>query len=295
MSKFYKTVIIGGKDVHIVDAHHFVLFPWAEIRRRLGSAPALISLDHHTDTMEAFRGHRCGESNGDFDAAEAMLPDLVAAINWESDETLNNTVERLRHDEHIHAALLSDVISIAFSINLSSQTPSNEEETYWSEVSQRFEREMRGEDLGPVLDRPNPPYTYIRPENGMFEICSICAIGCEKTPHDDACEVERDNQALESIYLDHELVTANAMANTIGMDSVEAAPYILDIDLDYFHSERAINPDDPEVFYRLVRNSIAITVAREPECVEELRHDDSDITADSLLARLIKHIETAMA
>ncbi len=295
MSKFYKTVIIGGKDVHIVDAHHFALFPWAAMRRRLGSAPTLISLDHHTDTMEAFRGHRCAESNGDFDAAEAMLPDLVAAINWESDETLISTVALLQHDEHIHAAFLSRVISISFSINLSSQTPSNEEETYWSEVSQRFEREMQGEYLIPVLVRPNPPYTYMRPKNGMFEICSICAIGCEKVPHDDACEVEQANQALESIYLNHELVTANAMANSVGMDSVEAVPYILDIDLDYFHSKRAINPDDPEVFYRLIRNSIAITVAREPKCVEELRHNGSDVTADSLLARLIEHIEAAMA
>lgn len=294
MSNLYKTIVIGGKDVHIVEAHHFALFPWAAIRRGRDSAPTLISLDHHTDTMEAFRGHRCAESNGDFDAAEGMLANLVAAINWESDETLIVTVERLCHDEHIHAAILSKIISSAFSINLCNQTYSIEEEKYHDEVTQQFERELQGEYIGSKLERPSPPYRYICPKDRMFEISSICAIGCEKMPHDDDCEVKRANQALESIYLNHELGTANAMANAIEMDSVEATPYILDIDLDYFHSEKAISPDDPEVFYRLIRNAIAITIALEPECVEELRHDDSDVTADSLLARLTEHIKSAM-
>jgi hypothetical protein len=46
---------------------------------------------------------------------------------------------------------------------------------------------------------------------------------------------------------------------------VEAKPFILDID--FFHSYKAINPDDVATFHWLVRNSIVVTV---PECVQEL-------------------------
>jgi hypothetical protein len=47
---FHKKITIGGKDVYIVESHHCVLEPWAEIRRCLSAEPALLTLDHHTDT-----------------------------------------------------------------------------------------------------------------------------------------------------------------------------------------------------------------------------------------------------
>ena len=63
---------------------------------------------------------------------------------------------------------------------------------------------------------------------------------------------------------------------------------------DYFHSEKSINPTDTTAFYRLIRNSVAITIATEPECVEALRLDGSNVTASMLLERLKEHIKAAM-
>jgi hypothetical protein len=84
------------------------------------------------------------------------------------------------------------------------------------------------------------------------------------------------------------------MAKAIGLSNVDAKPYILDIDLDYFHSEKSINPTDTTAFYRLIRNSVAVTIATEPECVEYLRLDGSAVTAPMLLDRLKEHIKAAM-
>jgi hypothetical protein len=304
MTQYYETAIIGGKNVYIVEAHHFALFPWAEIRRNLRVAPTLITLDHHTDTMDAFRVHCAVKSNGNSEVSKAMLENLTASIDWKSDETLRPTVNALRHDEHIHAAFLSGIISIAFAINLSDQTPSIEQINHRAAIATRYaerlNRAKQGQCLGsdlefPPLASPEPPYTYNRPDNGMFTIHSICSIGCEKLPHDDDCVIARDNEVLESIFLDHGLATAKCMAESVGMESAEASPYILDIDLDYFHSSEAINPQNPSTFYRLIRNAVAITVARESKCVDDLRHEDSDVTANSLLERLLRHIEDAIA
>lgn len=76
---------------------------------------------------------------------------------------------------------------------------------------------------------------------------------------------------------------------------LEETVYILDVDLDYFRTAKAIRPDDPSVFRRLVRHAKAVTVALEPECVKDGRLPKEKITAKSLLADLLGHIEAAMA
>ena len=72
-------------------------------------------------------------------------------------------------------------------------------------------------------------------------------------------------------------------------------PYILDIDLDAFHTRRAINPYDPSTFYRLIKNAVAITIATEVECVKEEWLDDEDqMNSDDLLQQLLVHINKAL-
>ena len=84
------------------------------------------------------------------------------------------------------------------------------------------------------------------------------------------------------------------MSRSVGIDHLEAQPYILDIDLDVFHSRQAIEPADRTTFYRLIRNAVAITVATEAECVEDLKFDGETIDAEFLLARLMEHIKAAL-
>ena len=43
-------------EIAIVEAHHQVITHWSDLRRTLNAAPAVWTLDYHTDTMPCFRG-----------------------------------------------------------------------------------------------------------------------------------------------------------------------------------------------------------------------------------------------
>lgn len=288
LTDLFRRQDIYGKDVYVVDDHHQALVPWALIRRRLERAPNLITIDHHTDVHEAFLGHahlETYESGGD---AWALARELVKRIDWQDDQSLLWAIERLRHDEHIDAATLSGILSYAFCIQLSDSAgnPSVEEQAYDADRQARWPQP-------PMLQPPSRPMTYEDPENHIFVISHDCAIGCNRMPHNDDCVVEHGNMIIESIYLDDQLTRGAEMSRCVGIDHLEAQPYILDIDLDAFHSRQAIEPVDRTTFYRLIRNAVAITVATEAECVDELKFDGEAIDADFLLAKLVEHIKAA--
>ena len=290
LSSLFKHLDFGGKDVYVVDDHHYALAPWALMRRRLGRAPNLITLDHHTDVHEAFLGHahlETYESGGD---AWALARDLVKRIDWQNDQSLLWAIEHLRHDEHIDAATLSGVLNYAFCIQLSDHggNPSIEQQEYDADRQARWPQPTK-------LPPPRRPMTYEDPANHIFVISHDCAIGCSRMPHNDDCVVEHGNMIIESAYLDDQLARGAEMSRGVGIDHLESQPYILDIDLDAFHSRQAIDPADRTTFYRLIRNAVAITVATEAECVEELKFDGEAIDADFLLARLLDHIQAANA
>lgn len=280
--------IICGKDIYVVDDHHQALAPWSLIRRRLNQAPNLVTIDHHTDVHEAFLGHAHLETYEDGGDAWALAKELVKRIDWQDDQSLLWAIERLHHDEHINAATLSGILNYAFCIQLSDSggNPSIERQAYDADRQERWPQP-------PTLPRPSRPMSYEVPENHIFVISHDCAIGCTRMPHNDDCVVEHGNMIIESTYLDDQLARGAEMSQCVGIDHLEALPYILDIDLDAFHSQQAIEPVDPLTFYRLIRNAVAITIATEAECVEELKFDDEPINANMLLDQVLGHIETA--
>lgn len=289
LSTLFKHQDVCGKDVYIVDDHHYALAPWALIRRRLGRAPNLITIDHHTDVHEAFLGHAHLETYENGGDAWALARDLVNRIDWQDDQSLLWAVEHLRHDEHVDAATLSGILNYAFCIQLSDHggNPSIEQQEYDADRQARWPQP-------PKLPPPHRPMTYEDPPNHIFVISHDCAIGCSRMPHNDDCVVEHGNMVIESIYLDDQLARGAEMSRCVGIDHLESQPYILDIDLDAFHSRQAIEPADRTTFYRLIRNAVAITVATEAECVDELKFDGEAIDADFLLARLVEHIKAAI-
>lgn len=289
LSTLFKHQDVCGKDVYIVDDHHYALAPWALIRRRLGRAPNLITIDHHTDVHEAFLGHAHLETYENGGDAWALARDLVNRIDWQDDQSLLWAVEYLRHDEHVDAATLSGILNYAFCIQLSDHggNPSIEQQEYDADRQARWPQP-------PKLPPPHRPMTYEDPPNHIFVISHDCAIGCSRMPHNDDCVVEHGNMVIESIYLDDQLARGAEMSRCVGIDHLESQPYILDIDLDAFHSRQAIEPADRTTFYRLIRNAVAITVATEAECVDELKFDGEAIDADFLLARLVEHIKAAI-
>jgi hypothetical protein len=285
----HKLQVINTKEIYIIESHHHALLPWAYVRRRLHESPLLITLDYHTDNNPAFYKFRQGDSIGFPDDFEEQLNPLISAIDYLDDATIEKAISNLDFDEHIHTAISAGILKYAFAINLWDQTESVEEKSYSQQIRQNHSNRLIG--LQPIpLSLPARPFTYAIPEDGIFTICTTCLPSCPKHSHDQECSDLRDNHVLESFYLEHELGVAREMSQAVGISNIEELPYILDIDLDYFHSERAVEPDDYDTFYRLIRNSEAITVALEPECVEELKHGESAIDSNYLLNKVLEHI-----
>ncbi|MBR2625094.1 MAG: UPF0489 family protein [Lentisphaeria bacterium] len=82
------------KEGFIVAYHHEVLPAWERCSVLLGKAPAVLSLDFHTDVLNC--------------AARGVLP-----------ETVPEALDKLHHDEHFDWALRAGIISRAVIISLS--------------------------------------------------------------------------------------------------------------------------------------------------------------------------------
>lgn len=291
LSEEFEHRLIKGKDIYVVEAHHHALAAWALVRRASARPPNLITIDHHTDTHEAFLGYAWMEHyEHRTDDEVALRAQLIARIDWRDDASLQAAIARLRHDEHISAATQSGVLDQAYCIQLSDSGgfQSREEEAFAADRIARW-------PAAPTLPVPTRPMTYAATAERMYVIPAPCYIGCATRPHNDDCVIRHALEIVEARYLEDQLARGSEISRSFGLPSLEAAPYILDIDLDAFHSRKAVTPDDPSTLHRLIRNAVAVTIATEPECVDDLWHDEADrMYTDELLAELIKHIEAAL-
>lgn len=291
LNGFFEHRTIKGKDIYVVDDHHKALAAWALVRRTMPAAPNLITIDHHTDTNGAFHGYAYWETyNGRVKNAEVYRVGLVTQIDWRCDKSIANAIANLRHDEHIDAATCSDTLNNAFCIQLSDSrgTSSVEERAFAQSARENWPNP-------PTEPKPQRPMTYNATANRIYPLPFECFIGCQSMPHNNACHVRHSNEIIESRYLDDQLARGAEISSGFGLPNPESAPYILDVDLDAFHTRRAINPDDSSTFYRLIKNAVAITIATEAECVAEEWLDDADqITSDELLEKLLSHISNAL-
>lgn len=295
LDDLYELREVRGKRVFVVDDHHKALAAWSVVRRERQDAPILITFDHHTDTHEAFLGaaseSRASERSGyDHEVMESERAKMVKILGWKTDDEVLASVAQLRHDEHIDAAAECGILRASFSIQLSDSggTPSKEEAAYAAKRSAAYPVPL-GE--GP----PEPPFTFAA-SNNVFVVGHDCFIGCEAKPHTETCLNVHYSQVLETVYVEDQLARAATMARCIGIEGgLESVPYILDVDLDVFHTAASIAPQDASAFHRLVRGAVAITIATEPSCVKELWRDKNVLTADDLLERLLGHIDLALA
>lgn len=291
LDTYFKSHAIQGKDIYVVDDHHKVLAAWVLVRRSLDTAPNLITIDHHTDTYEAFLGHAHWEAyEGRVADQEEFRLGLVARIDWRSDESVAEAIGRLRHDEHIDAATCSGVLGDAFCIQLSDSgaTPSIEQLAFEKSMGENWPNPR-------TVPKPQRPMTYEPAANRIYALPFDCFIGCQARPHNDDCLVRQSDEIIEARYLDDQIARGSEISRCFGLPNIEAAPFVLDIDLDAFHTRRAIKPEDPSTFYRLIKNAVAITVATEAECVEEEWLDEeAQMNSDELLQELFGHINKAL-
>ena len=82
--------------IHIVSSHNEVLLPWAEFRLTTEekAAPCVLVLDHHTDVMPSFRDENA----------------VIEKDCWKDLSFMEETVKKLKHDEHFHFAVVSGLV-----------------------------------------------------------------------------------------------------------------------------------------------------------------------------------------
>jgi hypothetical protein len=284
---------INGKSVYTVVAHNAVLRAWAAIRSTLPEPPILITLDHHTDTRPAFCHYLCNTSQ--YRLHEHSVEHLIHLANAESRRinvtdaaSVDRAIQCLRNDEHIDAAIRGGLLAHAYVISYDahfSGTPPQRVQRLG--IEERLRLSLSGVDFNDG--------DYEAPESKIFEVGSGCAVGCEKSPHDDDCHVEHRAQAIESDYLRMKLEQIGRMSRAFGIEDVLQHPFILDIDLDYFGSARSMAPSDTTVFYDLIRRAVAITIATEPTYVSQERLSGETISAEALQPQLREHITRALS
>ena len=83
------------------------------------------------------------------------------------------------------------------------------------------------------------------------------------------------------------------MCLSCGQKNFWERDYILDIDLDYFRTEKSARPADTRSFYKLIRNAKAITIATEPDFVGYEKLGGENISSETLLPKIMCHIRRA--
>ncbi len=292
---------IKNKDIYIVENHHHVLEPWAIYRKESTEAPILITLDHHTDCHSSFLSY-CGnkyqrENQENIDKREVCMKMEVQNIDYNDVHTVKDAIEKLKHDEHIDTAIKSGIIKNAFVISYQGHSDEPMSFKEQKRIKEAFSYEaisarIKGEPY--VFDYKEG---YPESESGIYILAANCWIGdanVHSAPHDDTCTKPHYDQAIESIYLQDKLNTINKMKPGLVVDNKLTEEYILDIDLDYFHTLKSINPEKLDVFYDLIKKAKIITVAVEPVCVEMLKYEGEEINSSLLLSCLLAHIENAL-
>lgn len=236
--------------IKVVDDHHKVLRHWAECRNELAVAPRLLTLDHHTDTSKPFRKfiHRYLKKNN-FDFSESVFLDhqshYLSQIDFHNLTTVDYAIDNLSHDEHVVTAIKTDIISSAFVIAHNAAT--TDLKTYQEHK---------------IVCSSVPE---IRNESGIFKF-------------------DYDN-VLDSKFLLGCLKQFDNIMDQADETRILEAPFILDIDLDYFNTFASIKPKDYSFFKFLAQKASLITIATEPEYVKVCALD-KDLTFDYILNEL---------
>ncbi|WP_434277419.1 hypothetical protein [Acinetobacter sp. CE-15] len=293
---------INDKPIYIFEDHSLAFKVWYELKKQKGLLPYVISLDHHTDTMDALRFFASCERNRDRanpsyneSYLEKIQKEHLYPVDLEDRDAMNCLVIKLNHDEHIDAAIKLGIISHSISIQWSdsSGTSSVEEEIWRSKDWRNQVEKVSMLELQELINNPpqypEPPYNYNLPEDRMF-IIGYPNCECPKSPHDEICYKNMYDKALESSFLTKQLEIVGNLQKNINQRGLQPFEFILDIDLDYFHTIKSISPSDKEAFSWLVKNSLAISIAKESICVNMLQFEGENINSEYLLNELLRLI-----
>jgi hypothetical protein len=289
---------IGGKRIFVFENHNEALIPWAEIRRELPEPPRLFTLDHHTDVHYAFRQFVCkGARPGDTpESLCSKASELAREVRFDDPSSVSQAAIRLAHDEQIDAAITAGILDIAFVAAYSDggHIESNEQHALNERVA--AERVVTQAD-GTKVSLPfwkeyaDPPFSYSLPNNRIV-ILPKADLGNEL--EGDEADVAFRDAAIEDLLLGPQLLLIDQICKSTSVKLLAEAPYLLDIDLDYFNTRKAVSPSSSAIFSSLVRGAAAITIARESSCVKSCQIDGENLTSEFLEESLLRLIRTTL-
>ncbi|MES2654934.1 MAG: UPF0489 family protein [Bacteroidota bacterium] len=214
--------------------------------------PFVLTFDHHTDLKKAYQAHHYRNPDAD-------ISNLLTLILQDDD----NAINLLRHDEHIDAAIVSGMIRMAFVVPL--EDGMNEGERIFK--LRQADQELKNQKI--IVN-----YTP-------------CFYQCPKMPHNDDCTIPRFNAVIETFHLEG---LFRAFDRYIERDEM-LENFILDIDLDYFHTIKSINPDDITFLKYLISRAKGISIAKESAFIDTWKEaHDKELSVDYLLDRIKKII-----
>ena len=231
----------------IVESHHHALSAWAEYRCTLKGPPRLLTLDHHTDTSKPFRNFLTAKFGANSPEVSKLGATWLREVDYRNPDSIVTAISRLSNDEHIVTAIQSEIISSALVIA----------------------HNARDTDLAVYRDHR----IICRDVIATGEVRNIIRGDCDRV--------------LESSFLESMVANFNQVLAAAKELAIAKAPYILDIDLDYFNTFKSIAPEDPRIIRSLAKGAGLITVATEPQHVKNCSLDVG-LTSEVLLTALQK-------
>ena len=271
--------LIKEHEVYIFEKHHYALFPWSEIKNNnIDQRFVLFSFDHHTDIREPFLSY-C-------DCNEKEMQNFVSKIKLNDESSINDAVLKLNNDEHIKTALKIGIFEKAFIIshsNVFDDVPMSVQEKARMETIEKNDPEYMMQIIeGNYGITPRAERTY---EESDIYMPPFVSEGISEYGR------ENEDEVLEDDFLTEKMMILSRMCpDIISAEGEIKCDYIMDIDLDYFHTMKSINPISKRIFSQLVKSAKAITIAKEPVFVETERSEKT-VTSDILLEKLLKLFE----
>lgn len=217
--------------VIIVEHHHEVLPYWAAFRSTQASAPRLLTLDHHTDTSRPFRRY-------------------------------------LRRQARAQGQQLSEEMELQRSRELVASLDHSDASTIEAVMEKLGNDEHVVAAIGADIIRSACVIAHNAADTDQdiyLEHKIICR-GVDEYQRAGRTRPQPDN-VLESDFLIRRLRDFDDILRALDEPLLRDAPFILDIDLDYFNTMRAVRPETPELIRALAEEAALLTVATEPEFV----------------------------